>query len=406
MSQDDGLDRRLTAWMDVETAPHAPTDLRMRFAEGVGSTRQRPAWATTERWISMETRARLGGVPRLVIVLATIGLLAALAAGAYVIGSDGPARNGRIAFLYDNDIYTVEPDGTDRQLLVEGSDILAGVAWSPDGTRLAYWTEGVDTHWRLTVVDADGSDPIVVASGDASTAGISGFGVAWSPDSSKLAFTTYGEGQLPDRFMVAAADGTTGAVPVGEPDPGVRDAAWSPDGKTIAFGSDDPEKGGMGLYLVDADGTDVRRLDTVGGPGWMFVDVDWSPDGRTIAAAAGPSKETWDIWEFAVDGSTARMVSDPEVPSEQGHAAYAPDGALAWGSGDGIMLLEEGGTPQTLAGFVGGGMWSPDGLLLATQSESAEGDLVIIDRDGTIVTTIEDIVGGESRQRSWQRLPG
>ena len=98
MSQNDGLDRRLTAWLDVEAAPYAPTDLRMRFADGVGRTRQRPAWATTERWISMETRARLGGVPRLIIILATVGLLAALAAGAFVVASDGPARNGRIAF--------------------------------------------------------------------------------------------------------------------------------------------------------------------------------------------------------------------------------------------------------------------------------------------------------------------
>ncbi len=123
MSQDDGLDRRLTAWLDVEAAPYAPADLRMRFAEGVDRTRQRPAWATTERWISMETRARLGGVPRLVIILATIGLLAALSAGAIVIGSDGPARNGRIAFMYQNDIYTVAPDGSDRRLIVAWRDI-------------------------------------------------------------------------------------------------------------------------------------------------------------------------------------------------------------------------------------------------------------------------------------------
>src|SRR6476661_6998705 len=100
MSQDNGLDRRLTAWLDVEAAPYAPADLRMRFADGVARTRQRPAWATTERWISMETRAQLGGVPRLIIILATIGLLAALAAGAYVVASEGPARNGRIAFVY------------------------------------------------------------------------------------------------------------------------------------------------------------------------------------------------------------------------------------------------------------------------------------------------------------------
>jgi hypothetical protein len=400
MSQD-GLDRRLTAWLDVEAAPHAPADLRMRFAERVGRTRQRPGWATTERWISMETRARLGGVPRLVIILATIGLLAALAAGAYVIGSDGPARNGRIAFGVSSGIYTVAPDGTDGRLLVKVSDIgaepLAGLAWSPDGTRLAYWTEGSDTQaWQLTVVDADGSDPTVVASGDAPTSWIRS-GVAWSPDSSKLAINTWGEDPQVEGFVVAAADGTTGAHQVGDPDLAVWKAAWSPDGTTIAFSSRD------GLYLMDADGTDVRRLDKVGGAGWLFLDVDWSPDGRTIAAAAGPGKETWDIWEFAVDGSTERMVSDPEAHAEQNMLAYAPDGALAWKGGGATKLLEPGGTPRTLAGFTGRPVWSPDGLLMAT-TEVTDDDsrLVIIDRDGTIVTTIP--IGGNFV--SWQRVPG
>ena len=170
MSQNDGLDRRLTAWLDVEAAPYAPTDLRMRFADGVGRTRQRPAWATTERWISMETRARLGGVPRLIIILATIGLLAALSAGAIVIGSDGPARNGRIAFVYQGDIYTVAPDGTDRQLLVEGAGTVdvSGVVtrWDAAGVLVGVGSAGA---WQLMVVDADGTDPIVVASGDVAT---------------------------------------------------------------------------------------------------------------------------------------------------------------------------------------------------------------------------------------------
>ena len=323
MSRNDGLDRRLTAWLDVEAAPYAPADLRMRFADGVARTRQRPAWATTERWISMETRARLGGVPRLIIILATIGLLAALSAGAIVIGSGGPARNGRIAFEYQNDIYTVAPDGTDRQLLVEGAGTVDVREWSPDGTRLAYWS-GLDTGaWKLMVVDADGTDPIVVASGDGAS-GPSGFAIpAWSPDGTKLAFTarTVGGPQTAcvnssdaqpsfcsSRVFVAAADGTTGAVQVGDPDMSARTVAWSPDGTTIAFSSGDALKD-IGLYLMKADGTDVRRLGEVSGTSWSFMQLAWSPDGKSIAATAGletPDPHS-DIWVFASDGSAEKM---------------------------------------------------------------------------------------------------
>ena len=87
MTSDDGMDRRLTAWLDEEAAPHAPRGLSETVTERVTGTRRLPGWATPERWISMETRAQFGAVPRAVIVLATLALLTALAAGAIVVGS-------------------------------------------------------------------------------------------------------------------------------------------------------------------------------------------------------------------------------------------------------------------------------------------------------------------------------
>jgi hypothetical protein len=90
---------------------------------------------------------------------------------------------------------------------------------------------------------------------------------------------------------------------------------------------------------------------------------------------------------------------EPGGPTELG-PAYAPDGALAWSG----WLLEEGGTPESLGAFCGA-TWSPDGLLIATTTDSAPGDLVIIDRDGTIVKTVAD-AGNVCDSPSWQRLPG
>jgi dipeptidyl aminopeptidase/acylaminoacyl peptidase len=421
VTQNDGFERRLTAWLDSEAAPHAPADLGLRFAEDMGHAGQRRGWATTERWISMETRAHLGAVPRTAIVIVILGLLLALAAGAIFAGGS-KAANGLIAFGYQGDIYTVQPDGSDRQLLVDAPEAIREFAWSLDGKRLAYWSYTYsDGPSRLWVVDADGSNPVTIVSEDVS---VSGYGVpAWSPDGSQLAFSarTVGGPQTAcvgssdaapsfcsSRIFVAAADGSTGAVQVGHPDLAARSVAWSPDGKTIAFNGGDAEKG-SGLYLMNRHGTDVRRLGQVSGTGWAFLRLGWSPDGTSIAASAG--MDSLDMWVFEADGTGETKVSeppaDPAVPMDQGFPAYAADGTLAWGGGvappGGLVLLEEGGVPVTLPGFMPVDSWSPDGLLMATTMPDAVGNLIIIDREGAIRATIEDIGLSVS---SWQRLPG
>ena len=317
MTPNDGLDRGLTAWLEDEAAPHAPADLHTRFAEGMGRTRQRPGWATSERWISMETRAHLGALPRTAIALVILGLLLALAAGAIAVGSnggDGP-RNGLLAFAYLGDVYTVQPDGSDRTLLVSEPGTQDAASWSPDGTRLAYWSAPPGGGPReLRVVKADGSEPATVASDVLEDPG---WGVvAWSPDGASLVFSArtvpQGQGQCgatsgvlgdfcSSRIFVASADGSTGAVRIGDPDMDARTAAWSPEGTTIAFGGGDAAAG-IALHRMAADGSDVRRLSDVSGTAWAFLRLDWSPDGESIVATAG--EDEWDIWVFAADGSS------------------------------------------------------------------------------------------------------
>jgi hypothetical protein len=69
---------------------------------------------------------------------------------------------------------------------------------------------------------------------------------------------------------------------------------WSPDGAHIAV-MNDLEPGGGRLYVVNADGTDVRVLIHNYKPQRRFV---WSPDGKSIAyATQGPAGLHW----YAID---------------------------------------------------------------------------------------------------------
>ena len=67
----------------------------------------------------------------------------------------------------------------------------------------------------------------------------------------------------------------------------VNSVAWSPDGKTLAFGSGDST-----IHLWDASfGALLRTLE---GHTYSVYSVAWSPDGKTIAS--GSADNTIRLW--------------------------------------------------------------------------------------------------------------
>ena len=171
MNGTDELDRRIAAQLEREAVHRAPDHLVAQVSARAAHTRHRPAWVTPERWISMETRAQLGAVPRAAIILVTLGILAALTAGAIVVASGGDgeapppfgvAANGLIAYSSGGDIHVVEPDGSGDRALTSGPEIDDAVHWSRDGRRLAYWSEPAagGPPFDLKVIDVAGGPPL------------------------------------------------------------------------------------------------------------------------------------------------------------------------------------------------------------------------------------------------------
>lgn len=295
-------------------------------------TRQRPAWTFFERWPPMDIAARRQGVPRAVLVFAALALLIALlvASVAFIGGRRAQpaltaATNGLIAFASGTDIMVVQPDGTGRRTLVDGSDAIDSMAYSPDGGRLAYWAQAAAvTSWNLVVVDADGSDPVTIASG---VLALTTPHIAWSPDGATIAYSgrttvfdfpscqAYENGDFcGSRIFVANTDGSS-TRQIGDPDLDARSPDWSPDGSTIAFGGGNASPAiGVRLYLMDADGKNVRQLSDVHGSDWAFVRVDWSHDGTKIVGQAGAADDirNWDI--RIIDADAAARPTWGHVP--------------------------------------------------------------------------------------------
>ena len=173
----------------------------------------------------------------------------------------------RVGYEPGTAIELANLDGSGVHLLNGGEN----PTWSPDGTHIAYST----THGQGIYAERpDGTDWRLVT--------LHGKFPAWSPDGTKFAYicgpathtalcvmNTDGAGQ--DRIAAVAVRATP---------------AWSPDGTKIAFLNSPPLPNGgldMHVYVINANGTHLRRLAPRINYQYYGCGPTWSPNGKQIA---------------------------------------------------------------------------------------------------------------------------
>ena len=233
-----------------------------------------------------------------------------------------PGANGRIAFVREHDIFTMDANGTNVVNLTNTPCCNtefnprrseSDPAWSPDGSKLAFIrvtnnNAGVTTT-RMHIMNADGSGIRMVPTGDGDATASPG-SPAWSPAGDALVYHWQPDGLSVIERINIDGSGWKRLTP----NNGSHSPAWSPDGHTIAFSR--MRSGQADIFVMRPDGTEVMPLSSEPG---HAVASSWSPDGTQIAYGTQFAR---DIYVIDADGS------DQTVRTEDGEGpSWAPDGS-------------------------------------------------------------------------------
>jgi Tol biopolymer transport system component len=254
--------------------------------------------------------------------------------------------------------------------------------------------------------DADGGIFVVGATGEsARRLSDAGFHPAWSPDGKQIAYRSedindpHSRGRPSALWIVGANGGTPRKIYDGD----AVQPAWSPSGQRLAFWA--AIGGQRDIFTIPVSGGTPVPLFTDAPLDWSPI---WAPDGRSLYFASDRGG-TMNIWRMAIDESSGRAMGAPE-PATNGVQAAAEQPSV---SKDGARLVfrarlaainpvrmafdpatERLGDPEELfhcTGLLVPSSVSPDGqwLALANFGERQE-DIFVSRTDGSELRRLTD----------------
>ena len=268
----------------------------------------------------------------------------------------------------------VVQNGSPTSLGVDLPNTGFGVAWSPDGTRIAYGHSGSPylTIWNIEADEAETGWPTLTGGGRS---------LAWSPDGSRLAVPTSDGSGGPNLYVI---DVESKQVESGWPSlasfGGV--CSFSPDGSRLACG----HAGSPRLTVID---TGTKQVES----GWPSFSSSvngaaWSPSGDRLAVRPATGSPNYSVIDTATRTIESGWYSD--IGSNSQGVAWSPDGQkLALSDAGELVVIDisdigekEAGWPETLGiGGLAHIAWWPDGGTSIAAVGGSGDHLAVVDAD-------------------------
>jgi len=214
---------------------------------------------------------------------------------------------------------------TQYQQLTFDKGMKARPRFAPDASRIVFAANtnpDAGGFWNIYVIDMDGAEGSAAATPRAITSGsYNSTNPAWARGSERIVFQSDEMGSWD--LVMAASDGSTAPVFLtsGEADEAWPD--WAPKADMIAYQSDELGNA-FDIWVADVHGTELvnRRCLTQSIQG-DCVTPRWAPDGKRIAFMSNDSG-SWDVWAVDIEsGDTTRLT---DLAGDEMYPAWSRDG--------------------------------------------------------------------------------